>query len=252
MAKRDDAINYKTEIMLAVEKMSPMVEDMVLLNVIREIDSRLPNYVRAHYTHKMSKTERLMDYKSDIMTNVDRFIQDLNKEEQLSSIKSGGDPHLSWIKGGNQRRPSPSQNKWKKQSNNDQRLYCRLCHKCEMPRDVFTSHNIGDKKCTQLSLEDRHKLAQNQRLANISTLPDSISMEDGSEDTDYAKEFGYEAEADESVHTQVANSVSVHDSTYEVPRINERLNYIAPVPTQLLTEEENKSPAHIDIDSEPL
>ena len=112
MAKRDDVIKYKSETMLADEKMSPMVEDMVLLNVIKEIDPRMPNYVRAHYTHKMSKTERLMDFKSDIMTNIDRFLQDLDKEEQLSSIKAGSGPRLSWIKGGSQRRHPPGQNKW--------------------------------------------------------------------------------------------------------------------------------------------
>ena len=254
MAKTNDVIKYKSETLLVDEKMSPMVEDMVLLNVIREIDHRLPGQVRTHYTHKMSKTERLMDFKSDIMTNIAKFIQELDKEEQLSSIKAGNDPRLSWInhqKGGNQRRQQPGQNRWKKPGSQDQRLYCRLCHKCDMPRDVFTSHNLGDKKCTQLSAQDRAKLAQTQRLANISTLPDEICLEEETEHDDYTKEFGYDDEAAASP-TQVTNNDSVLNRTHEIYRCNEKLSYIAPVPTQLLTvfkEENNTSPAHIDIDS---
>ena len=70
MAKIDGAIKYKNNArMTSDEKISPMIEDMILLNVIREFDARLPNHIRVHYTHKLAKKERLMDFKNDIMNN---------------------------------------------------------------------------------------------------------------------------------------------------------------------------------------
>ena len=77
LSRSNDIIKYKGETLQTDEKMTPMVEDLVLLNVIRDIDHRLPAHIRTHYTHKMSETDRLMDFKSDI-------IQELDKEEQLS------------------------------------------------------------------------------------------------------------------------------------------------------------------------
>ena len=94
--------------------MSPMLEDMVLLNVVKEIDPRLPSHVRSHYALKMSKSEKLMDFKSDIMTNIPKFLQELDKEEQLGSIQGVAESQLKWIKqqkGGNQRRQMPWQAK---------------------------------------------------------------------------------------------------------------------------------------------
>ena len=67
LSRTNDTIKYKNETLRADEKMTPMVADLVLLNVIREIDPRLPAYIKMHYTHKMSKTDRLMDFKSDIV-----------------------------------------------------------------------------------------------------------------------------------------------------------------------------------------
>ena len=91
---------------LPMPKMSPMIEDLVLLNVVREIDSRLPAHIRTHYTHKMSKSERLMDFKNDIMNNVDKLMQELDKEESLASIHSVGVPRLAWIKQHRLRQPT--------------------------------------------------------------------------------------------------------------------------------------------------
>jgi hypothetical protein len=86
-AKQNDVIKYKGNMQLAHdEKMSPMLEDMVLLDAVREIDVRLPAYVRTFYTHKMSKTDRLMDFKNDILNNVPKFLQELDNTEHLHAI----------------------------------------------------------------------------------------------------------------------------------------------------------------------
>ena len=253
LSRSNDTIKYKGETLQADEKMTPMVEDMVLLNVIREFDPRLPAHIRTHYTHKMSKTDRLMDFKSDIMTNIDKFLQELDKEEQLSSIRTGAEPRLAWMsqnKGG-QRKQVPSRGREKRSKNQNQRFYCRLCHKCEMPREVFTSHNIGDKQCTQLSAQDRLKLAQNNKLSSIETLPISSNSEEEDEIDDFVREFGYD-DKQESADPQVGEDEIKQDKTEMYSRNEEKLTYIAPVPTQILTvfkDEQNTFPVHVDLDS---
>ena len=120
-----------------------------------------------------------------------------------------------------------------------------------MPKEVFTSHNIGDEKCTQLSAQDRQKLKMSHKLSTISITNENDDQEYDIEDDSYAEEFGYKSE-DEAPIPQVKNSVPNHLLTQRISRCNGRLGYIAPVPTQLLTvflDEENKTPVHIDIDS---
>ena len=69
------------------EKMTLMLEDLVLLNIIKEIDTRLPAFVRSHYTIKISKTNKLMDFKNDTMNNIPTILKDLEKEENLNFMK---------------------------------------------------------------------------------------------------------------------------------------------------------------------
>ena len=81
LAKRGDVIKYKDNQQLAQdEKMSPMLEDIILLNFISEIYSRLPSFVKTQYNHEMKKDERLMDFRTDILVNIPSFL------EQLESI----------------------------------------------------------------------------------------------------------------------------------------------------------------------
>ena len=61
--------------------MSPMIEDLALLNVIKEIDSRLPAYIKQFYSHKMKDDEHLMDFKADILVNIPTFIKDIDSSE---------------------------------------------------------------------------------------------------------------------------------------------------------------------------
>ena len=248
LSRRTDVIKYKNVTMGSDEKMSPMIEDLTLLNVIKEIDPRLPRFVKMHYTHKMSSTDRLMDFKTDIMNNISNFIQELDKDEQLASIRAEASPQLAWIRNQQRRQPSKQAEERKLKS---QRKYCRLCHKCDMPKEIFTSHNIGDDKCTQLSAQDRQKLQMNHRLSNISLTNENDDVENDMEEDKYAEEFGYRSEDEASIQ-QVKNSIPNPLVTQNISRCNGSLGYIAPVPTQLLTvflDEENKTPVHIDIDS---
>ena len=86
LAKKNDVIKYKGNVGLSEdEKMSPMLEDLVLLDAVREIDARLPAHIRAFYTHKMSPSDKLMNFKNDIFTNIPKFLQELDKDENLEA-----------------------------------------------------------------------------------------------------------------------------------------------------------------------
>ena len=254
LSRKNDIIKYKGDHrLLADERMSPMIEDMVLLSVINMIDPRLPAHVRSHYSLKMSKTEKLMDFKGDIMTNIPKFLQEMDKEEQLGSIK---DSQLNWIKhnkGGNNWRnkntPAGNQNSTRG-NNQDDKPYCRMCKLAKQPLEVITSHSIGDRRCTELSFQDRKKLFRNSNsMANISAQTEEIVLEDEclDETLELAKENGY----DDS--TQVIEKFqSIKDTQSDFYRCEARLGYIRPVPTQILTvfiDESNKITVHIDVDS---
>jgi hypothetical protein len=80
LAKQNDVLKYKNNhIMAQDEKMTPMLEDIILLDVVREIDSRLPAFIRTFYTHKMSMTDKLMDFKNDIFNNIPKFLGGLEQ-----------------------------------------------------------------------------------------------------------------------------------------------------------------------------
>ena len=56
LGKRGDTLKYKNdEVLDRDEKFSPMLEDLVLLDAIKEIDHRLPNVIKKFYFHKMKK-----------------------------------------------------------------------------------------------------------------------------------------------------------------------------------------------------
>ena len=67
LGKSGDIIKYKNNTALNTdERMTPMLEDIVLLDAVAIIDQRLPPFLKLHYNHKMKKDDRLMDFKSDI------------------------------------------------------------------------------------------------------------------------------------------------------------------------------------------
>ena len=165
LAKKNDVIKYKGNVGLAAdEKMSPMLEDLVLLDAVREIDARLPAHIRSFYTHKMSPSDKLMDFKNDIFTNIPKFLQELDKEENLASMKAHDDPDpsLSAFRqrnnfhgnqnrnfGANRGRGGSGQQtgrggQFGGQSFAAKSKYCRLCVKSNMPKAIYTGHNIGD------------------------------------------------------------------------------------------------------------
>ena len=70
----------------ADEAVGPLFEDVILMNVLNLIDPRLPKFIRKHYQLKMGE-RRLMDIKSDIFTNLNEFITEMESAEQRSSLR---------------------------------------------------------------------------------------------------------------------------------------------------------------------
>ena len=90
LGRRGETIKYKNELLEQDEKFTPMLEDIILLNVIKEIDPRLPNVIKRFYFHKMKSEERLMDFKTDILLHVPQSLDHLNSNEDdavLSAFK---------------------------------------------------------------------------------------------------------------------------------------------------------------------
>ena len=239
LSKAGEIIKYKNEQPLARdEKMTPMLEDMILLNVLREIDYRLPNFIRNHYNHKMQHDDKLLDFKSDMLTNVNTFLQQLDTEEQNNALKGAS-------LGAFKQQSGNRNTKWSRLKQN-KKMYCRMCFLEKLPREIFTSHDFGDSTCNSISRRDKDKLAAGQLS--------KLQINDDYEDVDeLAEMFGYgEKEASDSSIDEV-NVVKDSYSSYINCRQAEcKNNFINPVPSQILTVFENNddtSPVHIDLDS---
>ena len=244
LAKRGDTLKYKNnEELTQDEKMSPMLEDMVLLNVIQEIDPRLPSFIKSHYNHKMKRDERLMDFKSDILVNIPNFLEqiettDNNSIKEESTLKAFKQTQFN-------RQPRKAKVKSAQQS-----FYCRLCMLAKLPREIYTSHNLGDFKCTQISYQDRQRLKETVKMSNIQS--EEFPKTD---DNELAEMFGYGHidVAPDHDPDQVMDSHQEIYSNNNLPRNEEaNLNFIKPVPSQILTmylDQRNKFPIHIDLDS---
>ena len=76
LSKTGDIIKYKgNNAITEDERMTPMLQDLILLNVLQGIDSRLPGFIKMHYNHKMKHDDKLMDLKSDILVNTNAFLE---------------------------------------------------------------------------------------------------------------------------------------------------------------------------------
>ena len=247
LAKNGNVIKYKdNEVLNQDEKMTPMLEDIILLNVIREIDGRLPSFIKTHYNHKMKKDERLMDFKADILVHIPTFL------EQLDSAENNQIKEAASLNAFRSQQFSRSNNK--RTSNNktaQQTQYCRVCKYANLPREIFMSHNVGDQKCPALSTQDKQRFRQPAKFSNIKD-PEEVPQVDEDE---IAECYGYPNVSNDldSVPTEVIKSANENVSLNELSRTETpACGYIKPVPSQILTvfqDINNKNPIHIDLDS---
>ena len=86
VGRRAEVIHWNQDIALdADETIEPLFEDVILMNVLQLIDTRLPNFVRKYYQLKLGD-RRLMDIKTDIFNNIKEFQSEMEAAEQLAAI----------------------------------------------------------------------------------------------------------------------------------------------------------------------
>jgi hypothetical protein len=91
LKKKGDIVGGENNLMLEEdEELSPTFEELILANVLGLIDSRLPGYLRDHwYTLMRVKSKNLMDYKTDILTQVvPTFLAEMESRGDLALPKS--------------------------------------------------------------------------------------------------------------------------------------------------------------------
>ena len=246
LAKNGDTIKYKDNLELTEdERMTPMLEDLVLINVIGMIDARLPAFVRSHYNHKMKNDDKLMDFKADIFVNIPSFLESLEVSEQNSSIKEEDSASLKAFR---QNQKFQKNRKYQAPARPKSSLFCVMCFKDKLPREIYTSHNLGDSKCTQISKKDRDRLVETLKL---SLIKDS-EFEFEQDEEDIANMLGYSTFS--SLNTDEVIVDPQPNPHEHLSRIEDtKLSYIRPVSSQVLTvfqENSNQSsPVHIDLDT---
>ena len=113
-----------------------------------------------------------------------------------------------------------------------------------MPREVYTSHYIGEEKCSQLSYQDKLKL---KNAFKLNVIKDS-QEQDNNKDNDTAVDFGYQ-----DVVQKEVNFATKCDNYKVLHRNNMPLcSCIKPISSQILTvfkEKNNKTPIHLELDS---
>ena len=95
LKKKGDIVGGENNIMLEEdEQLSPTFEELILANVLGLIDSRLPGYLRDHwYSPLRIKSRILMDYKTDILTQVvPTFLAEMESRRDFSLPKDEGSP----------------------------------------------------------------------------------------------------------------------------------------------------------------
>jgi hypothetical protein len=78
MKKQGDVIAWKNNAVLSEdEELSPSLEDLILSNVLRRIDVRLPGLVRTQFGHLVRMSRSLMEHKEEILASVPTFLDQI-------------------------------------------------------------------------------------------------------------------------------------------------------------------------------
>ena len=244
LSKTGDIIKYKgNNAITEDERMTPMLEDLILLNVLQGIDSRLPGFIKMHYNHKMKHDDKLMDLKSDILVNTNAFLEQINCEEQNNSLKAAA---LGAFRQQANSKFNRRRQAIQRRSSENKKLYCRLCYLEKMPKEIFLSHNLGDKKCSSMSNQNKGSFNDGNKFSNIKQ-ENVCDAED-----EQAEMFGYSGNYDQNYSTDEVVAINKADNLNDTSRSDAQLHFIQPVPSQILTvfrNIDNTEPIHIDLDS---
>lgn len=82
LGRTGDEIKWKNTTLTEDEELTPSHEDLILLNVLTLVHHQLPAFVKEQYGHKLGQSTRLMDFKTEILTNAEQYIAEIEKEQQ--------------------------------------------------------------------------------------------------------------------------------------------------------------------------
>ena len=229
---KDTVVKWKNTTMQTNETLSPTFEDHILMSVLQLIDHRLPAKVREIYGPRMENEKFLMDFKSDILANTTKMLEDMDGVDvQVNALNQ----QFNRTRFNNRRQPNRQQ--FNRRQFDTNQLFCRLCHTSRRPRNIVTSHEIGDLSCPSLSERDKAAL-KNKGVATAALVPRQLTEEE--ELAELAKQHGYD---DDLIPDEATEQVQV-ENINTCPT-----NFIAPVPSQILTLYQNDKIVHLDLDS---
>ena len=92
LRKQGETVQWKSATPLAVdEKMTPLLEDMILYHSLNLIDTRILPHVREVYALQMGKEKTLRDLKTEILVNIPTMLNEINtKEAAANMVKIAG------------------------------------------------------------------------------------------------------------------------------------------------------------------
>jgi hypothetical protein len=86
MTKQGEVIAWENSYVLSSdEELSPTFEDLILANVLRRINKRLPGLVRSKYQPLIGQSKSLMDYKSEIFAEVPFFLAQIENNQPAAA-----------------------------------------------------------------------------------------------------------------------------------------------------------------------
>ena len=88
-ARAGQIIQHNNNIAQAAdETLGPCFQDYILYNMIQDIDPRLTKHIKTHYKLKIAAGQRLTDLKSDIFTNIPKFLEEIQQQESLNALRA--------------------------------------------------------------------------------------------------------------------------------------------------------------------
>ena len=274
MGKTGDTIAWQNKTLTEDEKLTPSHEDLIFLNVLHILHPKLPAYIKDQYAHKIGQSKRIMDFKTEILNKAKQFIEEIEDTNiQASNIivdeteYDATDPACNYVNFRQQSRPrfqrgsgrpsyrprfqpSPAQPQPQRQQNQHSLSpFCRLCQLSNQPRNIYTSHYIGENTCPSMSQKDKSYL-----LDRATSQINHLHLEE----PDLASEYGYDTintPSDNQVHNNIPlinNIPSDQKITTNSTVFSDQpaVNFIKPVPTQTFTAEDKMGKnIHMDLDT---
>ena len=155
LKKKDTKIHWCDKTLSEDEKMSPTFEDFILIQVLKEIHPKLPEFIQKKYAHNIGTEKCLMDFKTDILTHVKEYIEEIENGTLVAAaaqlkLTDETDAKCNFVR--TQFRPrNQFQRRFNRNPSNQKSFpstpRCRLCQVKRLPPAVFNSHHIGDVSC---------------------------------------------------------------------------------------------------------